>query len=318
MSQSIRSNTRLQRLERYTMAVLLWCRAKEIPLVSRRWVRRARDTPSCQCLGGGGYGDAFLVGHPDVPSKRLVVKDFRGHQEEMVRELGALLLVQDVPGVQRLAGVCLDTKEIITEYAGKTLHREVLLRDLSMKDKLWVTYRTLFTVDRLHKKGLCHNDLKLDNICIDHTPSGLYKVTLIDFGLVRTTWSVVLQREVHHPNEYFPWMSPEVAARGPCSPASDVFSLGVLIFMVFDQSSIPYKVRRWATQAMNQQAKERPSLQNGMNVIKNLLSKALRRGDGHQGKFPLKRECEPPSEGALPTRGAGGCEVGDIARRRCS
>lgn len=289
MSRNVKNTARLQRPVRSMVTLIQRCRAQAIPFVPWRWVRRARDTPSSHCLGGGAYGDAFLVRHPDVPSKRLVVKHFRGHQIELVRELEALLRVQDVSGVQRLVGVCLDTNEIITEYAGNTLLQEVLLWGLSMKDKLWVTYQVLAIVDRLHKKGLCHNDLKPNNICVCRTPSGPYKVTLIDFGLVRTTCSVVLLRAADRPNERYPWMSPEVAGRGPCSPASDVYSLGVLIFGLFDHRFIPFKIRRWGTLAMSQQARDRPSLQDGLDIIKDLLSQVLRSSNKHpRGKPSLQ------------------------------
>lgn len=299
------------------------CRSQEVPVVSWRWVRHAKDTSNYQCLGRGTYGDVFLVRHPADSSKRLVVKNFRCKHKEMVREVEALLRVQDVHGVQRLVGVCLDTKEIITEYAGSTILQKILQGDLwSMKDKLWVTAQLLATVDSLHKKGLCHNDIKSNNICIRRTPSDLYKVTIIDFGFARTTGSVVFQQPIRHPREIRSWISPEVAGRGRCSPASDVFSLGTMLFELFCPRGFPYKVKRWVTHAMSQQAEERPSLQEGVDIIMNLLyggqpKLCVAATDTNEENSPSKR-----SRGRLPVcLGPSGMEedvrATDLAWKRC-
>lgn len=308
MSHNVNNIVRSQRRARASASLRERCRSQEVPVVSWRWVRHAKDTPNCRCLGRGTYGDVFLVRHPAVPSRRLVVKHFRGKHKEMVNELEALLRVQDVPGVQRLVGVCLDTKEIITEYAGSTMLLEILLGNLSsMKDKLWMIVQLLTIVDRLHKKGLCHNDLKLNNICICPTPSSLYKVTLIDFGFARTIGSVVFQKPIRHPHEIYFWISPEVAGRGRCSPASDVFSVGTILFGLFSRFRCPYKVKRWITHAMSLKAEERPSLQEGVNIIMTLLyadhpKSCVVLTDPHKENTPPKRSdggqpvCSGPSE----------------------
>ncbi len=315
MSPGINNSAESQRCAKAAASLRQRCRAQDIPVVSWRWVRHVLNTPSCHCLGHGTYGDAFLVRHPDVPSKRLVVKDFRGKHKVMTREVEALLRVQDIPGVQRLAGVCLDTKEIISEYAGNTLLQEMQLGDLSsMGDKLWVAWQVLAVVDRLHKKGLCHNDLQPSNICVRRTPSGLrpwsglHSVTIIDFGFAKNTRSAVLQRAVRHRDERFPWLSPEVADRGPCSPASDVYSLGYVMFWLFDAPNTPYKVRRWAALAMSHRAEERPSLQEGLNIIKSFLSPyyptpCVAVMDTREDDFSLKQQCEHPTSVRQGQRG---------------
>jgi serine/threonine-protein kinase len=77
-----------------------------------------------------------------------------------------------------------------------------------------------------HRAGLVHCDLKPQNILV--SPDGRAKIT--DFGIARALASI-------HPEEtsevvwgspqYF---SPEQAAGGPPSPASDVYGIGVMLF----------------------------------------------------------------------------------------
>ena len=73
----------------------------------------------------------------------------------------------------------------------------------------------------LHRKGLLHRDLKPANVILNENG----RIVLIDLGL-GTAWSEE-QAEVAGT---LPFMAPEVLEGQPASPASDLYSVGALLF----------------------------------------------------------------------------------------
>ncbi len=89
-------------------------------------------------------------------------------------------------------------------------------------------------IDFAHKRGFTHADLRPGNILV--TPDGYIKLT--DFWVgnaVNSSQSVrtsAMMRSVHY-------MAPEVAEGVPASPASDLYSLGVLLYELLT-GNVPY------------------------------------------------------------------------------
>jgi serine/threonine protein kinase len=117
---------------------------------------------------------------------------------------------------------------IVMEYVHGTDLKTLIRRKQHFKidDAILVMSKICHGVGYAHRAGLVHCDLKPQNILI--TPDGGAKIT--DFGISRALAAV-------HPDErtdivwgspqYF---SPEQARGEPPSPASDVYSLGVIFY----------------------------------------------------------------------------------------
>eukprot|EP00667_Euglena_gracilis_P002955 EG_transcript_2961 len=103
-----------------------------------------------------------------------------------------------------------------------------------------VTRRLLGALAAMHAAGVCHRDLKAENImlkdaCAEGDPQGLTQVTLIDFGVAATFEPGNARFDLHCGSPDY--MAPEVIAvhqtgGGYYDEKCDLWSLGVLTFIL--------------------------------------------------------------------------------------
>ena len=77
---------------------------------------------------------------------------------------------------------------LVTNYAGRdlaSLMEEGKLHRIGQVDRLRLVRQLASAVDSMNERGIQHNDLKSDNLCITDTGSG-YELCVIDFGLATT------------------------------------------------------------------------------------------------------------------------------------
>ncbi|NUQ89129.1 MAG: serine/threonine protein kinase, partial [Glycomyces artemisiae] len=187
-------------------------------------------------VGGGGMGDVW-EGTDTILWRTVAVKvlladlvDDRGFRERFRREARAIAVMQG-PGVVEVY----DYGEIEDEDAqlaylimefvdGKPLSRLLgLWGKLGTAETLQVVGGVAEALQVAHAAGIVHRDIKPGNILV----RGDGSVVLVDFGIARanhnltlTTTGVVLGTVTN--------MSPEQAAGENLTPASDLYSLGVV------------------------------------------------------------------------------------------
>lgn len=117
---------------------------------------------------------------------------------------------------------------IVMEFIpGTTLHALLQARGrLTTEEALPLLQQACAGIGYAHRAGLVHCDIKPHNFLI--TPDNRLKVT--DFGIARALAGI-------HPEEHSEvvwgsphYLAPEQAAGSPPSPASDVYSLGVVMY----------------------------------------------------------------------------------------
>jgi eukaryotic-like serine/threonine-protein kinase len=211
--------------------------AKKDPLIGRRfgaW-RLLRE------IGRGGMGVVYLAERADDQFRRRVaVKAVRPGflDEQTVRRFEnerRMLAVLDHPNIIRLldSGITDDgIPFLVTDYVeGQTIDQFCDARGLSAKERLRLFREVLSAVHYAHQNLVVHRDLKPSNILV--TPDGVPK--LLDFGIARMLRPEYLGGPMALTRTAMQPLTPEFASpeqvRGqPVTTASDIYSLGVILY----------------------------------------------------------------------------------------
>jgi serine/threonine-protein kinase len=208
-----------------------------------------------QKIGSGGMGSVYkahesavdrMVGikilHPKLANRKDLVSRFR-------REARAMSHLSHPNTTKVFLYGELDDGSlyIVMEYLeGKNLNQTVRAEGpLDMMRALPILIQVCGALDEAHRAGIIHRDMKPENIflCQEHGLKDYAKV--LDFGLAKVTeremrpGSIILTQEgmVFGTPEF---MSPEQAQGKTLTPASDIYSLAVILYEVLT-GKLPYR-----------------------------------------------------------------------------
>lgn len=205
--------------------------------ISTETDRAETDYVLIQRLGGGAFGEVFRAYDPrrgqEVALKRLLLPGFFDARirAQLIRsariELDVASRVRH-PGIARVLALGTDTRDnayVVQEFvAGPTLRQAIgQSAGFSISEKLLCLSRVAYALDALHSAGVCHRDLKPDNIILraeDNTP------LLIDFGVAHS-----MAADTH--GEFagtLDYSSPEQLLGKAVDGRADLYSLGVTAF----------------------------------------------------------------------------------------
>ncbi|XP_004449144.1 serine/threonine-protein kinase 17A [Dasypus novemcinctus] len=153
---------------------------------------------------------------------------------EIIHEIAVLELAQDNPWVINLHEVYETPSEMILvlEYAagGEIFDQCVADREEAFKEKdvQRLMRQILEGVHFLHAHDVVHLDLKPQNILLT-SGSPLGDIKIVDFGLSRIIENSEELREIMGTPEY---VAPEILSYDPISMATDMWSIGVLTYVM--------------------------------------------------------------------------------------
>ncbi|AKI98951.1 serine/threonine-protein kinase [Archangium gephyra] len=199
-------------------------------------------------LGSGGFANVFLVEHGGRPYTLKIAARPPGDEDEAREDERAfreaislghfrhpnLLTVRELGRWPDLEG---GHFFFVTDHVpGSTFNTWRWRTQASLRRFIRVLAELVLVMAELHERGVCHRDIKPDNVLVRE---GDDKPFLIDFGAVFLPGAYTLTREL--PPVTFHNMPPEVAAflRGgeweegahfPASPAADLYALGALLY----------------------------------------------------------------------------------------
>jgi serine/threonine protein kinase len=195
-------------------------------------LRQWKQFTLLQEVGRGGFGVVYRAWDPGLSCERaLKIIDMRRlperSLEDWLRE-GRMLAQIRHPNVVSVHGVEVLDDEIglCMEFVhGRTLADRLMREtELTLKETLKTGIAVCDALAAVHGAGIVHRDLKASNVMRE---SG-GRIVLMDFGAgrERITEADGKSRLIGTPA----CMAPEVLKGEPATPASDVYSLGVLLF----------------------------------------------------------------------------------------
>ncbi|MGO9229560.1 MAG: protein kinase domain-containing protein [Bryobacteraceae bacterium] len=246
-------------------------------------------------LGRGGMGAVYLARRADgqfdqqVAIKLIDLPLAGSLFRERFRQERQILAGLSHPFIARLldGGVSEDGELYLAmEYAdGLPIQRYCEQHALTIRRRLELFRSVCAAVHFAHQNLIVHRDLKPDNILVleDGTPK------LLDFGTAKLLTPVEGAADSEFTRQGFysytpQYASPEQVLGQPISTASDVYSLGVLLFLLVT-GEMPYELREFSTAEMVrvicEQQPPRPSEKAARSAIDSdidaIVLKALRK-----------------------------------------
>jgi serine/threonine protein kinase len=205
-------------------------------------------------IGDGGFGSVFAAKHKEHGEDRVIkVVEKRQRPLESFRHDFDALLTLDHPHVNRVFEFFEDRKHIsvvVERVLGGELG-EVLprLAGNAKSTREWevvvakVAIQLLSALVHMHARGICHLDIKPENIIVADAPSGrdaTPHAVLVDFGIAARTDDACEAGSVPYlPPEYF--LGDFTAA-----PTRDTWALGCVLFKTLSGGDSPFKWGKWA------------------------------------------------------------------------
>ncbi|WP_022881881.1 protein kinase domain-containing protein [Gryllotalpicola ginsengisoli] len=168
---------------------------------------------------------------------------------------------------------------------------------LSADKTLDIVAQTAAALQAAHQAGLVHRDIKPGNLLI--TPEGRVKIT--DFGIARVADQVPLTAtgQVMGTVQY---LSPEQASGHPASPATDIYSLGIVAYEAV-AGRRPFTGESQVAIAMAQINEAPPELPTSIpEPVRNLIMSCI-----------AKNPADRPATAANLSRAAQALRRGDVA-----
>ncbi|KAL3237316.1 hypothetical protein MRX96_048188 [Rhipicephalus microplus] len=187
------------------------------------------------CSFSGAFSQVVLAESKDTPGvmhaiKCIDKKALKGKEDSLENEIKVLRRLKHSNIVQLLETYEDKNKvylvmELVT--GGELFDRIVEKGSYTEKDASDLIRQILEAVDYMHSQGVVHRDLKPENL-LYYSPDEESKIMISDFGLSKMEDSGIMATACGTPG----YVAPEVLAQKPYGKAVDVWSIGVIAYIL--------------------------------------------------------------------------------------
>lgn len=188
-----------------------------------------------EMLGTGAFSEVRLAESKDKPGQLYAVKiidkkALKGKEDSLENEIMILRKLKHSNIVQLLETFEDKNKvylimELVT--GGELFDRIVEKGSYTEKDAAHLIRQVLEAVDYMHQQGVVHRDLKPENL-LYFSPDKDSKIMISDFGLSKMEDGGIMATACGTPG----YVAPEVLAQKPYGKAIDVWSIGVISYIL--------------------------------------------------------------------------------------
>ncbi|XP_035723153.1 calcium/calmodulin-dependent protein kinase type 1-like isoform X2 [Vespa mandarinia] len=188
-----------------------------------------------ELLGTGAFSEVRLAESKEKPGQMFAVKiidkkALKGKEDSLENEIKVLRRLTH-PNIVQLLETYEDkikvylVMELVT--GGELFDRIVEKGSYTEKDASGLIRQVLEAVDYMHEQGVVHRDLKPENL-LYYSPDEDSKIMISDFGLSKMEDSGIMATACGTPG----YVAPEVLAQKPYGKAVDVWSIGVISYIL--------------------------------------------------------------------------------------
>lgn len=215
-----------------------------MPLFGKKDSQRKKDKESVSVeekyefkdlLGTGAFSQVVLAESRDTPGvmhaiKCIDKKALKGKEDSLENEIKVLRRLKH-PNIVQLLETYEDKNKVylVMELVtgGELFDRIVEKGSYTEKDASDLIRQILEAVDYMHSQGVVHRDLKPENL-LYYCPEEESKIMISDFGLSKMEDSGIMATACGTPG----YVAPEVLAQKPYGKAVDVWSIGVIAYIL--------------------------------------------------------------------------------------
>ncbi|XP_011307070.1 calcium/calmodulin-dependent protein kinase type 1 isoform X4 [Fopius arisanus] len=188
-----------------------------------------------ELLGTGAFSEVRLAESKERPGQMFAVKiidkkALKGKEDSLENEIRVLRRLKH-PNIVQLLETFEDKHKVylIMELVtgGELFDRIVEKGSYTEKDASGLIRQVLEAVDYMHEQGVVHRDLKPENL-LYYSPDEDSKIMISDFGLSKMEDSGIMATACGTPG----YVAPEVLAQRPYGKAVDVWSIGVISYIL--------------------------------------------------------------------------------------